>query len=1013
MLNHTSAPFKIQGLGVVLHTVNIRAKYTNMPLRSLYLLGIGILSILHTQGQGNITFDLKKPKQYEERKLASELTPEGKISPLKRAKENIVSHYNFYFNASLKLSTVINAARQSHKDTFTNLLSFYDFSLDQTASQQQELDSVVLKTNNGILLHDLRHDWVDDLYMLMGQSYYFQKKFDSAYDVFQYINYNFQPRSKEERGYEKSIGSNINTKGNVFTISSAEKKGLARRLQHNPIRNEALLWIIKSLIEQGNDDDASGLIETLYQDRGFPKRLSAQLDEIKAYWFYRRGQADSAATYVEKSIGLYKKKSARARRFFLIAQLYAKSGREADADKYFDKSVSLTTDPIMEAYARINQISLTTDEKNRDRKIDQNVKALLSMAEREKYALYRPIIYSAAAEMEKSREKTDAAIALLLKAIQFNSTDPGMKNQYHLAIAEMAFDEKKYELSKLHYDSVNTDNLQSPDEVIKKKSVVTELANNIKIVAREDSLQRIAFMPQPERNAYLNELLKKLEKEQSLTTPGAQQQQGISPKNTLLDNTTTSLFSDEQKKGEWYFSNASLIAKGSVDFKNKWGSRANADNWRRSGAMSALIKGGLPKKSLTEEGMDAERPPSEISISGLTENLPLTQETLDKSNELKYKAYRTLGRIYKDKLDVCIESISWNERLLSKQPDHPELEKILLDLYYCHKQLGNASKESFYKDQLATRFPKGMAATMLNEIKGHTDSKKEKDADVTKTYESIYSLMLAGQFESALNKKRQADSIYGETNWTPQLLYIESVYYIKSKQDSLAIATLNRIPALYPQSALAEKAGLLADAVNRREEIEAGIRNMDVKRTEIDTIAWIDDSPLPKTREGAAKKDSTVKTAITPSMISKSKPDTVALNLPKANLNKDDYTFNPSSPHAVLLLLKDVDIVYINEAKRALMKFSAEKYPGNSFEISTEKTADITFIQISGFENASDALNYTDLSIPAGAKEIFPWLPAEKYAFIIISPENKIRMIEEKTTERYLQFLRSQLPGKF
>jgi hypothetical protein len=95
------------------------------------------------------------------------------------------------------------------------------------------------------------------------------------------------------------------------------------------------------------------------------------------------------------------------------------------------------------------------------------------------------------------------------------------------------------------------------------------------------------------------------------------------------------------------------------------------------------------------------------------------------------------------------------------------------------------------------------------------------------------------------------------------------------------------------------------------------------------------------------------------------------------------------------------------------MKFSAEKYPGNSFEISTEKTADITFIQISGFENASDALNYTDLSIPAGAKEIFPWLPAEKYAFIIISPENKIRMIEEKTTERYLQFLRSQLPGKF
>ena len=73
------------------------------------------------------------------------------------------------------------------------------------------------------------------------------------------------------------------------------------------------------------------------------------------------------------------------------------------------------------------------------------MKALLSMAEREKYALYRPIIYSAAAEMEKSRAKTDASIALLLKAIQYNSTDPGMKNQHHLAIAEMAFEAKKYD----------------------------------------------------------------------------------------------------------------------------------------------------------------------------------------------------------------------------------------------------------------------------------------------------------------------------------------------------------------------------------------------------------------------------------------------------------------------------------------------------------------------------------------------------------------------------------------
>ncbi|MFN5421854.1 MAG: tetratricopeptide repeat protein [bacterium] len=989
--------------------MKISVKYRSIKTRILLLVGLGVFFMLELNAQGNITFDLKKPKKFEDRKLASEMTPEGKISPFRRAKENIVTHYNFYFNAALKLSTVINSAKQSHKDTFSNLLPFYDVSLDQTAAQQQELDSVVIKTNNGILLHDLRNDWVDDLYLLMGQSYFFQKKFDSAYDVFQYINYNFQPRSKEERGYEKSIGSNLNTTGNVFTISSPEKRGIARKFHHNPIRNDALLWIIRSLIGQDNDDDARGLIETLYLDGNFPNRLQDQLDEIKAYWFYKRGQYDSAAHYLENAIGLFRNKTEKARAFFLIAQLHEKSGHLEDADRFYDKSVAFTTDPIMEAYARINQISLTTDEKNKDKKVDQNVKALMSMAGREKYLTYRPIIYGAAAEMEKSRGKTDAAIALLLKAIAFNSGDPGMKNQHHLAIAEMAFDAKQYELSKVHFDSINTDNLTSPEDVIRKKSVVTELATNIKIVNQEDSLQRIAFMPQDERDALLNALLKKLQKEQASTEQNKNQPAGSS-KNTLLDNTTAALFSEQQKKGDWYFSNASLIAKGSIAFKNKWGERPNADNWRRSAATNAILKSNIEKNALVQEEIDLEKTPSELSIAGLTENIPLTQEALDKSNESKYKAYRSLGIIYKDKLDACSESVSWHEKLLSKRPEHPELEKILTDLYYCHKQLNNTSKESFYKDQLKKRFPDGLLTSQLGK---KTGTKASKDSAVTKTYEKIYDLMLSGKFDNALQKKREADSTFGENNWSPQLLYIESIYYIKSKQDSLAIATLNKIPSLYPNSPLAEKAGLLADVVNRREEIEESIRNMDVKRVATDSVEWIDDSPLPKDREVAVKKDSTGKKSIEPPVIAKAKADTDALKLPTIEVKKDDYTFDPSSPHSVVLLMKDVDVVYINEAKRALAKYSAQKYPGNAFELIADKISDLNYIEIKEFKNAAEAINYTDQSIPAASREIFPWLPVEKYRFIIISLENKKRMIQEKNTERYIKFLQDQLPGKF
>ncbi len=44
--------------------------------------------------------------------------------------------------------------------------------------------------------------------------------------------------------------------------------------------------------------------------------------------------------------------------------------------------------------------------------------------------------------------------------------------------------------------------------------------------------------------------------------------------------------------------------------------------------------------------------------------------------------------------------------------------------------------------------------------------------------------LLEGNFKEADCTKKIADSIYGENYWTPQLLYIEAVYYIKQRDDS-------------------------------------------------------------------------------------------------------------------------------------------------------------------------------------------------------------------------------------
>jgi len=976
----------------------------------MVLLAFGTLMSMGGYAQGNITFDLVKPKTYENRKLASELTPDKRINPFKRLKENIVTHYNFYFNARQKLTKVIASAKQSNKDTFTNLLKFYNYRLEQTAQQQQELDSVVIKANNGILLHDLRNDWVDDLYFLMGQSYFFQKKFDSAYNVFQYINYNFQPRSKDEIGFEKSIGSNINEDGGIFNIASKENAFSP----HRPIRNDALLWIIRTQMEMGNEDDAGSMIETLENDLKFPARLKKQLAELRADLYYRKQQFDSAAAYLEKSLDASQDNAEKSRKFFLLAQLHARSGQDKKADDAFEKSVALTTDPIMEAYARIYQIGLALNETDKDKKIDQNINALVVMASKEKYASYRTIIYGAAAEMEINRKNIPGAIEFLLKSNQYNTTDPGGKNATSLSIAELAFSAKKYALAKQYYDSITIGSQEGSATIIKKKDITNELYNNLKTISEEDSLQTIAALPEKERETFLKNLVKKLRKEQGIADD-AEKQNGVSTaKNTLLDDNTTALFPAEQKKGEWYFNNPALKAQGSISFKNKWGTRPNGDNWRRSAAISAAMRLSVQKQASTEgKSGESTTKNTELTVEALTENLPLTSEKLKVSNEKKFEAYRNLGVIYKDKLEDCKESIVWNEKLVNEKTNVPALEKLLFDLAYCYRQIGNGSKAGFYQSKLSENFPASERNALLQNPLAVGKAKATKSMETTKAYDRIYDLFLAGKFDLARAEKKKADSMYGENNWSPQLLYLEAVYLVKTRQDSLAIDVLNKIPALYPNSPVAMKAALLAEVVNKREMIENELRSVTILRQKEDSINWIDDRPLPKAKETLIKTITTERNIVQAPVSTKAKADTSAFKAPIIEKKADGYVYNPTEQYGVMLILKDVDIVYINEAKRALTKYNAERYAGNQLVLRNDKIGETPYIVISLFANAADALGYVEKTAPIASREIFPWLPAEKYRFTIVSPNNLKRMLEEKTTEPYLQFIRSQFPGKF
>ena len=954
----------------------------------------------------------KKPEKYENRKLGSEKTADKKFTTSRHLIQNTVTHYNYYFNANNKVNAVVERAKLSNKDDYSKLLPFYPYSLENTASQKQELDSVIYKSTAGILLHDLRNDWVDNMYLLIGKSYYYRKDFDSAAMTFQFINYNLFPRKKKEDD-NRVVGGNESASGSNISIANSEKRNFIQKVASlPPSRNDALIWLARALIEQNEFGESGGLINTLQNDANLPKRLQNDLDEVNAYWYFKQSGYDSAATHLEKALTNADDKQDKSRREFLLAQLYEMNGQTEKASEYYVKASKHTVDPLLDIYARLNDAKMYRTGDNL-KELDNSIATLLKMAKKDKFEAYRDIVYYSAAQLLLQRPDTNAAIINFDKSVRYNENNITYKNKAFLQLGDIAYKRKMYRMAANMYDSLQmsdttfTDNLA---QVQIRKAALTKIVDHITNIEREDSLQRIAALSPAGREAFVKKLVKKLRKENGLKDDGSNA--GTDPLTFgSANNPPADIFAANTTKGEWYFYNSALKTRGFSDFKSKWGTRINIDNWRRKSAIDQTLQtsaGNITAAPGKDGGAaTASTQLTEITYDGLMQALPPTPEKIDTSNSILSTNLLSLAKLYQNELEDYEEAIKTYEESLQRFPDKLADGEIYLGLYYCYNKSGNSERANYYKNLLNTKFSSSNAWKMANTPAALNP--KTKNPEATKTYENVYDLFIEGKFDRALSEKKKADSLYGVNYWTPQLLYIEALYNVRMCNDSVAIDGLNTLIQNNPNSPLKAKAETMIDVIKRRKEIETYLTNLQVTRAEDDIVLMADDKQ-PAVRQPA-------KIANVPAVIQKPAvaapviKDTVAKAAPL--LTNGTFVIKPDSPHTVIMLLEKVDGVYINEAKNAFTRYNKENYYGQKIDVVKDVIdGERSVLIISSFTDGATALQYYDKIKKAAAREV-SWLPANKYSFFIITAENLQVLKLNKDITGYKALLNKQYPGKF
>jgi outer membrane protein assembly factor BamD (BamD/ComL family) len=1015
-----------------------------VPKLNLILIVL-LLGCFSASAQPDFTLPLVKPKKYENKILGSEKTEDKKFTLPRRVYQSMVTHYNFYYNASNKINAIVEKAKLSHQDDYTQLLPFYNYSTDYTAADSMELDSVIFKATAGIVLHDLRNSYIDNMYLLIGQSYFYWQKYDSAYRIFQFINYNFFPKGKDE--YIIVVGSNDRSTKGDLNIATKEKTGLVHKaFSHEPSRNDALIWLARTYAEDNLYPEAYSLINLLKKDPTFPKRLHGKLNEVQAYTFYKQEQWDSTAFYLKDALKETEDKTELARWEYLLAQLYAKTKQPELASSYFNKAKSHTTDPVLYIHARIYEAQLL--KKDGGDAVAETLADLLKLSKKERFDGYEDVLFYAAAGMALEKGDTTQAINLLKRSVSYMPENPSTKNKAFVKLSDLAYARRDYTLASNSLDSVN---MQDPalaevsGQLQLKQQMLKQLVNLITVVKQQDSLQAVAKMPEKEMDAYLKSLARKLRRQRGLKEE-ANYTPALAVNNGTQDNTP--LFTNAGSGNSWYFYNAAQKSRGFSEFKAKWGTRPNVDNWRRQAAVDAAKPEQQAPQydhSAGEEvSVEVDKiPAEELTAEGLKSRLPLTEEKLLASNKRIAESLFEQGQIYKNQLEDYQQAALVFEEIWRRFGNYEREQDVLFELYYCYNKIGDKQKAAFFQNELTKKYPNGDMVQKINASKNPVVISKDAK---TVAYENIYNLFISGKFDEAQQEKKLADSLYGSSYWTPQLLYIESLYHIKQKNDSVAIVTLTNLERNFPGTPMADKAAVMKDVVSRRAEIEDYLtRTNIVRQTEDSVVIPFDEGTKVNKIVQETRKDSTTqikpinlpgqnnaniqrpvapieKTDVNktdrnnagkPIIGNKPGMDTTAIKPLKEGKIEMAYIYNATDPYTVLMYFDEVDPVYLTEARTAYQRYNSSSFGGQNIPLKIyEGDKENTWMEMGQFSDVTTALGYMD-EWKKNARQIVPWLPELKYNFVIISDRNLEMLKTRKNMQEYRTFLRQYIKDKF
>jgi len=902
-----------------------------------------------------------------------------------RSLQNLSARYNFIYNSNVLLANYQDELLQNNNDNYDNFLSIYiapapiDYlSANSTAINTKTLDEIAQKAQV-IIAEKSLSNYVDEAYLLLAKTNFYRGSYFTAAAYFDYA----------AKAYHK------------------DKK----------VYLTAMTWKARSLMQLNDDQSAIKVLDTVEFFLDSVKNgKSESLATLAQMSIYQRDYK-KAISHLELAIKESNNTQYKIRWSYILAQLY-ENGKEYETSLENYTKVEKSNAPFeMYFNAKLSKIRINDFLSNQTSNRKQQ---LLKLLKDDKNFDYTDQIYYEVAEDYLAHQEYAKAEEYYKLSAQKSIRNVNQKGLSYLKLADLNFKNLgNYVNAKLYYDSAITTlpkNYIGYDAIVKKAQNLEYLTERYQLIAKQDTLQFIARLPQQAREQKLDEMF---------TPKNLAPIQPINPTATntdLTDNRTQSTSSST-----FYFGNLSAIAKGFTDFKRRWGNRTLEDNWRQSVKSSAQVnqqnQANVINNSNTTVGttQNSGNIDKANQIAAYSALLPLTPAQLQTSDQQIIDAYFEIAGFYQQVLEDQQEAIKIYEILLSRYPQNNHLEAVYYSLYLDYANL-NKEKSEYYKNLILSKYPNSVyAKTILDP--NFSAKQNALDEVVNKTYNTVFTSYEQKEYGAVIAAVNETNQRFPGNNLQAQYDYLKAIAIGRTQNVDSLLTAFNNILVQYPNDKLINplvKDHLVYINANLPAFKARKIALVDFDPSEPRFIAQATDQtaspakqpttanpvivapkdlPVNPNVAGVTPPATTVATPV-PNLPVVSKTDTLVKQVVVDNL----FSLNPSDTYYYVINVSDMSLS-VSSSRFGVGQFNRGNYAGSGLKHQLQELEEDQLIFVGNFATLSDVKTYSEGITPQLPKIMK--VPAKTYQGFYISKENFDKIKDRQTLNRYLEFFKN------